>query len=42
MKLFFDDVEFDAQLQHTAAKAACGACDLGEILAIATRIVPGD
>jgi hypothetical protein len=41
MKLRFDDAEFDTQLQCTAAKAACRACDLGEILAIARRFEPG-
>jgi hypothetical protein len=42
MKLFFDDAEFDAQLQRTAAKAACRAADLGQVLSVARRIVPGD
>jgi Alpha/beta hydrolase family len=42
MKLFFDDAEFDAQLQRTAAKAACRAADLGQVLAVARRITPGD
>jgi hypothetical protein len=42
MKLFFDDVEFDGQLQRTAAKAACRAADLGQILSVAQRITPGD
>jgi hypothetical protein len=42
MKLFFDDAEFDAQLQRTAAKTACRAADLGQILAVARRITPGD
>lgn len=42
MKLYFDDQEFDQQLQRTAAKAANGCCDLGEIFAIAARITPGD
>jgi hypothetical protein len=37
MKLFFDDAEFDAQLQRTAAKTACRAADLGQILAVARR-----
>ena len=42
MKLFFDDAEFDAQLQRTAAKTACRAADLGQVLAVARRITPGD
>lgn len=42
MKLFFDDAEFDAQLQRTAAKVACRAADLGQILSVARRITPGD
>jgi len=42
MKLFFDDPEFDGQLQRTAAKAACRAADLGQVLSVARRIVPGD
>jgi pimeloyl-ACP methyl ester carboxylesterase len=42
MKLFFDDAEFDGQLQRTAAKAACRAADLGQVLAVARRITPGD
>src|SRR5262245_33257700 len=42
MKLYFDDADFDYQLQRTAAKGAYRACDLGEIFAIASRIVPGD
>lgn len=42
MKLFFDDDEFDGQLQRTAAKVACRAADLGQILSVAQRIAPGD
>ena len=42
MKLFFDDAEFDAQLQRTAAKAACRSADLGQVLSVAQRITPGD
>src|SRR5262249_54037681 len=42
VKLFFDDPEFDGQLQRTAAKTACRAADLGQVLAVARRIVPGD
>src|SRR5262245_2418637 len=42
MKLFFDDPEFDGQLQRTAAKASCRAADLGQVLSVARRIKPGD
>lgn len=42
MKLFFDDAEFDGQLQRTAAKVAARAADLGQVLSVAARIVPGD
>jgi hypothetical protein len=42
MKLFFDDIEFDAQLQRTAAVVNSSSADLGEILATASRIAPGD
>jgi hypothetical protein len=42
MKLFFDDTEFDAQLQRTAAKTACRAADLGQVLAVAPPNTPGD
>ncbi len=42
MRLFFEDSEFDAQLQRTVAKARYRCCDIGEVLAIASRITPGD
>ena len=42
MRLFFDDAEFDSQLQRAAAKAACRAADLGQVLSVARRIKPGD
>lgn len=42
MKLYFEDREFDGQLQRTAAKAGSGCADLGEVFAIAARITPGD
>ena len=41
MKLFFDDTEFDAQLQRTAAKTACRAADLGQVLAVGPPHTPG-
>ena len=42
VKLFFDDAEFDGQLQRTAAKACYGCTDLGEMFAVAARIPAGD
>jgi hypothetical protein len=42
VKLFFDDVEMDAQLQRTVIAANAGAADIGEALATAARITPGD
>ena len=42
MKLFLDDSEFDAQLQRTATAVFSGSADLGEMLATASRVTPGD
>ena len=42
MKLYFDDAEFDQQLQRTFAKAVCRVCDVGEVFAVAHRIEPGN
>ena len=42
MKLYFDDVAFDGQLQRSVAKADAGMANVGECLAIAQRITPGD
>ena len=42
MKLYFDDADFDQQLQRTFAKASSRVCDVGEVLAVAHRIVPGN
>ena len=42
MKLYFDDADFDQQLQRTFAKAQSRVCDVGEVFADAHRIVPGD
>lgn len=42
MKLYFDDVNFDGQLQRTVAKADSGMANVGECLYIASRITPGD
>ena len=41
-KLYFDDVDFDGQLQRTMAAAYAGSADLGEALATARLIKPGD
>ncbi len=42
MKLFFDDVDFDGQLQRSIGKADSGMANVGECLAIAQQITPGD
>lgn len=42
MKLYFDDENFDGQLQRSIAKADVGAANIGECLYIASRIAPGD
>jgi Esterase FrsA-like len=42
MKLYFDNADFDQQLQRTIAKSSSRVCDVGEVFAIAHRIVPGD
>jgi pimeloyl-ACP methyl ester carboxylesterase len=42
MRLFFDDADFDAQFQRTLAHACELGADLGECLAVAGRITPGD
>jgi hypothetical protein len=42
MKLFLDDPEFDVQLQRTATAVLSGSADLGEMLATASRVAPGD
>jgi pimeloyl-ACP methyl ester carboxylesterase len=42
VKLYFDDPEFDLQLQRTFAKAVCRVCDVGEVFAVAHRIEPGN
>jgi hypothetical protein len=42
MKLYFDDVAFDGQLQRSVGKADSGMANVGECLAIAERITPGD
>src|ERR1700754_4362403 len=42
MKLYFDDVAFDGQLQRTVGKADAGMANVGECLAIAEQITDGD
>jgi hypothetical protein len=42
MKLYFDDADFDGQLQRSVGKADSGMANVGECLAIAERITPGD
>lgn len=39
---FHDDAEFHEQIRRTVAAATRGGADLGEVLAIADRIPPGD
>ncbi len=42
MKLFFDDENFDGQLQRAVGKADSGMANVGECLAIAAQVTPGD
>lgn len=42
MKLFFDDANFDGQLQRTVGKCDAGMANVGECMYIASRIAPGD
>jgi alpha/beta hydrolase family protein len=42
MRLYFDDVPFDGQLQRSVGKSDSGMANVGECLAIAHQIVPGD
>ena len=42
MKLFFDDGNFDGQLQRSIGKADSGMANVGECLAIAAQITSGD
>ena len=42
MKLYFDDQDFDGQLQRSVGKADSGLANVGECLAIAEQITPGD
>lgn len=42
MRLYFDDEGFDGQLQRSVGKADSGMANVGECLAIAAQITPGD
>jgi pimeloyl-ACP methyl ester carboxylesterase len=42
MKLHFDDTDFDGQLQRSVGKCDSGMANVGECLAIAGQITPGD
>jgi len=42
VKLYFDDENFDGQLQRTVGKCDAGMANVGECLYIASRIVAGD
>jgi hypothetical protein len=42
MKIYFDDDEMDAQLGRTIIAANAASADIGEALATAARITPGD
>ena len=42
MKLYFDDEDFDGQLQRSVGKADSGMAYVGECLAIAEQITAGD
>lgn len=42
MKLYFDDQNFDGQLQRSVGKADSGMANVGECLVIASGITPGD
>lgn len=42
MKLYFEDQNFDGQLQRSVGKADAGMSNVGECLAVAARITDGD
>ena len=42
MKLYFDDENFDGQLQRSVGKCDSGMANVGECLYIASQITPGD
>ncbi|MFM7677118.1 MAG: alpha/beta hydrolase family protein [Synechococcus sp.] len=42
MRFALEDSEMDAQLQRSATAVSSGSADLGEVLATARRVIPGD
>jgi hypothetical protein len=42
MRLYFEDEDFDGQLQRSIGKADSGMANVGECLTIASRVTPGD
>jgi hypothetical protein len=42
MKLLLADIEMDTQLQRTATVVCSASADLGEVMATARRVTPGD
>jgi hypothetical protein len=42
MKLHSDDLSFDGQLQRSVGKVDSGMANVGECIAIARQITPGD
>ena len=42
MTTAYDDADMAAQLERTLIGAYCGSADLGEALATAGRVAPGD
>jgi dienelactone hydrolase len=42
VKLYFDDISFDGQLQRSVGKADSGLANVGECLAIAEQVTAGD
>ncbi|MBV8431176.1 MAG: hypothetical protein JO244_08445 [Solirubrobacterales bacterium] len=42
MRLYFEDEDFDGQLQRSIGKADSGMANVGESLTIASRVTPGD
>jgi hypothetical protein len=42
VKIFFDDAEMDGQLGRTLIAANSMSADLGEAMATASRVIPGD
>jgi hypothetical protein len=41
MRLYFEDDDFDGQLQRSISKADSGMANVGECLTIASQITPG-